>query len=161
MRLCATGAGRAADSAGDWRWFLCAIVCGMPSCPVPVDVWTDPDPGSSASLLLNSRPFSTSLIMRGSYCARTRPTPGLGMTLSSPGRSLGLAAGGHAPSNHRGGPVHRRRLPSAGDPTTLDAKGSVRPDARFIAGTKGLAAGSTTLVAFIDPGGGGGPPRPR
>jgi len=50
--------------------------------------------------------------------------------------------------DHPGCPVHRRRLPLLGNRQQSDAKVS-SADADFIAGTKGLAAGTTNLVLAL------------
>jgi drug/metabolite transporter (DMT)-like permease len=135
--------------AGDWRWFLGAIVAGGLLGPVLLMYGLTQTSGSSASLLLNLEAVFTSLIAWIVFRENVDRRLVLGMTLIvAGGAALVWPQGDDAPTTIRGALFIAAACLCWGIDNNLTRK-VASADADFIAGTKGLAAGATNLVLAL------------
>jgi drug/metabolite transporter (DMT)-like permease len=135
--------------AGDWRWFLCAIVAGGLLGPVLLMYGLTQTSGSSASLLLNLEAVLTSLIAWIVFRENADRRLVLGMALIVAGGAvLVWPQGDVVPTTIRGALLITAACLCWGIDNNLTRKVS-SADADFIAGTKGLAAGTTNLVLAL------------
>jgi drug/metabolite transporter (DMT)-like permease len=135
--------------AGDWRWFLCAIVAGGLLGPVLLMYGLTQTSGSSASLLLNLEAVLTSLIAWIVFRENADRRLVLGMALIVAGGAvLVWPQGDDAATTIRGALLITAACLCWGIDNNLTRKVS-SADADFIAGTKGLAAGTTNLVLAL------------
>ena len=135
--------------AGDWAWFLCAIVAGGLIGPVLLMVGLTQTSGSSASLLLNLEAVLTSLIAWIVFRENADRRLVLGMALIVAGGAvLVWPQGNDAPATIRGALFIAGACLCWGIDNNLTRKVAAA-DADFIAGTKGLAAGATNLVLAL------------
>jgi drug/metabolite transporter (DMT)-like permease len=135
--------------AGDWRWFLCAIVAGGLLGPVLLMYGLTQTSASSASLLLNLEAVLTSLIAWIVFRENADRRLVLGIILIVAGGAvLVWPQGDDAPTTIRGALFIAAACLCWGIDNNLTRKVS-SADADFIAGTKGLAAGITNLVLAL------------